>query len=118
MNTDSTTRFSDRVDHYVKFRPSYPPELLSFLREAIGLRPGQVIADIGAGTGISSELLLKHANVVHAVEPNPQMRAAAERLLAGYPEFHAHAGTASATGLADASVDVVAAFQAFHWFEP
>ena len=118
MNSDSTTRFSDRVEHYVKFRPGYPPELLSFLRDAIGLRAGQVVADIGAGTGISSEMLLKHGNDVHAVEPNAEMRAAAERLLAGFLDYHSHAGTASATGLGDGSVDVVTAFQAFHWFDP
>jgi SAM-dependent methyltransferase len=118
MNPDPTTRFSDRVDHYVKFRPDYPPELLPFLEDAIGLTPRKVIADVGSGTGISTELLLKHGNIVHAVEPNPQMRAAAERRLAAYPDFHSHTGTASATGLADASIDLVTAFQAFHWFDP
>lgn len=45
------------------------------------------------------------------------MRAAGERLLAGYAKFHSVAGAAEATTLADNSVDLVAAGQAFHWFD-
>jgi SAM-dependent methyltransferase len=45
------------------------------------------------------------------------MRAAAERLLAGYPNFRSVSGTAEATGLPAASVDWVIAGQAFHWFD-
>src|SRR5438105_3743213 len=64
MTPDSTTRFSNRVDHYVKFRPGYPAELLSFLGGAIGLTPSWRVADVGAGTGISAELFLNHGNDV------------------------------------------------------
>ena len=45
------------------------------------------------------------------------MRQAGERLLRGYPGFTSVEGTAEATTLADDSVDLVVAGQAFHWFD-
>jgi SAM-dependent methyltransferase len=51
------------------------------------------------------------------VEPNSEMRAKAEELLSGYPGFVSIVGTAEETGLPDASVDLIVAGQAFHWFE-
>jgi SAM-dependent methyltransferase len=116
--TSSTDRFSDRVENYIRYRPSYPPAVLDILREEIGLSRGWMVADVGSGTGISAELLLKNGNEVFAVEPNGPMRSAAERLLAGYAKFHSVDGTAEATTLAASSVDAVVAAQAFHWFDP
>ena len=77
-----------------------------------------MIADVGSGTGISSELFLRNGNAVFAVEPNADMRRAAEQLLAPYAGFHSVAARAEATTLPDSSVDYVTAGQAFHWFEP
>ena len=113
-----TERFSNRVENYVRYRPTYPATVLDILQREIGLSPVWSIADIGAGTGISAELFLKHGNDVFAVEPNGPMRAAAERLLASYPRFHSVDGTAEATTLRDDSVDAIVAAQAFHWFDP
>lgn len=76
-----------------------------------------MIADIGSGTGILTELFLQNGNPVLAVEPNPEMRRAGERLLQHYPHVHSIQGTAEATTLTEASVDVVTAGQAFHWFD-
>jgi SAM-dependent methyltransferase len=116
--SNSTTRFSDRVEDYVKYRPHYPEVILSYLRDHYGFGPGWVVADIGSGTGISTELFLRFGNKVFAVEPNREMRLKAEELLAGYPDFVSVDGTAEATGLADSSVDLIVAGQAFHWFDP
>ncbi len=113
---DATRRFGNRVDYYVRYRPSYPPVVLTCLRDEFDLRPGQAVADVGCGTGIFSALLLQAGNVVFGVEPNPQMRAVADRLLADQPRFRSLAGTAEATTLPDASVAWVVAAQAFHWF--
>jgi SAM-dependent methyltransferase len=115
--TDSQTRFSNRVADYIRYRPSYPAEVLAILEREAGLRPDAVVADIGSGTGISAEMFLKHGNKVYAVEPNEPMRSAAERLLAAYPKFHSIAATAEATTLADGSIDLITAAQAFHWFD-
>lgn len=114
---DPTERFSDRVDDYLRYRPSYPGELIDLMRVEMGLRPDHTVADIGSGTGILSALLLAHGNTVIGVEPNRAMREAAERELRGEPRFTGIDGSAEKTGLPTASVDFVTAGQAFHWFE-
>jgi len=114
---DPAERFTDRVDDYVRYRPGYPPALVEFLRRECGLAPGCDAADVGSGTGRLTELLLAAGARVYAVEPNAAMRRAAERLLGGAPGFVNTCGRAEATGLVDASVDLVTAAQAFHWFD-
>ena len=109
-------RFSDRVENYIKYRPGYPPEILSLLQSHANLNSKSVVADIGSGTGISTEFLLPVGCTVLAVEPNLEMRRAAERLLSHQPNFISLNGTASTTTLNDASVDLIVAAQAFHWF--
>jgi SAM-dependent methyltransferase len=76
-----------------------------------------VIADIGSGTGLLTELFLQHGNRVFGVEPNPEMRAAGENFLARFPRFVSVSGAAEATTLPDGSVDMIVAGQAFHWFD-
>ncbi|MFW6060710.1 MAG: class I SAM-dependent methyltransferase, partial [Phycisphaeraceae bacterium] len=114
---DPTRRFSDRVADYVRYRPGYPREAVDAVVMLCNLQPGDVVADIGAGTGILTALLLERGLRVAAVEPNEAMRAAMEQQLAGRAGFTSHDGTAEATTLAAHSVKAVAAAQAFHWFE-
>jgi SAM-dependent methyltransferase len=115
--SNATSRFSDRVENYVRYRPSYPPEALAALRIECGLLPSHVVADIAYGTGLWTRMLLENGNRVFGVEPNSEMRVAGERLLAGFPKFTSIAGTAEATALPDRSVDFVTAAQAAHWFD-
>ena len=118
MSPDPTTRFSARVENYRRYRPSYPPEMLAFLERECGLTPAARIADIGCGTGLLAQVLLRFGCEVFGVEPNAEMRAAAEEALAAETRFHSIAGRAEATTLPDAAFDVVTAGQAFHWFDP
>jgi ubiquinone/menaquinone biosynthesis C-methylase UbiE len=113
-----TARFSTRVDNYIRYRPGYPKELFQLLKSECGLTPDSVVADIGSGTGLLTRDFLENGNQVFAVEPNEQMRAAAERLLAEFSGFQSISGTAEATTLSDHSVDLVIAAQAAHWFNP
>jgi ubiquinone/menaquinone biosynthesis C-methylase UbiE len=113
----SIARFSDRVDDYVRYRPDYPSALIEWLQREQGVDAGWRVADVGAGTGISSKMFLDAGYRVTAVEPNAPMRAAAERWLQAYENFDAVDGKADATGLPDASVDLVTVAQAFHWFD-
>lgn len=114
---NSTLRFSSRVGNYIKYRPGYPSAVINTLAGECGLTEKSIVADIGSGTGILSELFLKHGNPVFGVEPNREMREASERLLKQYPNFTSVNGTAEATTLADRSVDFITAGQAFHWFD-
>jgi SAM-dependent methyltransferase len=116
--SDPTGRFSDRVANYVACRPGYPDALSRALREEVGLSTGSIVADIGSGTGISTDLLLRLGCVVYAVEPNAAMRVAAETRFSGETRFHSIASRAESTTLPDRSVDAVTAGQAFHWFDP
>jgi ubiquinone/menaquinone biosynthesis C-methylase UbiE len=113
---DSTQRFSDRVDNYVKYRPSYPQELVDFLYTELGFTNESIVADVGSGTGIFTKLLLERNSKVFAVEPNKDMREAAERMLQAAPGYVSVNGTAEATTLEDGSVDFIVSAQAFHWF--
>jgi SAM-dependent methyltransferase len=115
--SNATSRFSDRVDNYVRYRPGYPPEALETLKTDCALEPRHVIADIASGTGIWTRMLLENGNPVFAVEPNPDMRQAGERLLSDSTLFTSVAGTAEATTLHDQGVDFVTAAQAAHWFD-
>lgn len=108
-----TTRFADRASDYARFRPSYPQEAIDFSLEGLSAQ-GLTGADIGAGTGIASRLFADRGVRVIAVEPNASMRASAE----AHPLVGLRDGTAEATGLDAASVDLVLCAQAFHWFKP
>jgi SAM-dependent methyltransferase len=110
-------RFSNRVGDYVSGRPGYPDGVVSWLSATFGLGPHAAIADVGAGTGISAALLLRHGYRVFAVEPNDAMREAAIANLGNDPRFRAVAAPAEATTLEAASIDAVVAAQAFHWFD-
>jgi SAM-dependent methyltransferase len=112
-----TTRFSDRVENYVRYRPGYPPEVLELLRTDRRLTPDAAIADIGFGTGLFTRMLLENGNPVTGVEPNEAMRLEGERILSAYPRFRSVAGPAETTTLPDHSVDFVTAAQAAHWFK-
>jgi SAM-dependent methyltransferase len=117
MESDPTKRFSSRVEDYIRYRPSYPSAVTAWLAAECGLTAQSRIADIGSGTGILSRLFLDFGCHVFGAEPNADMRAAAERQLAGEARFHSVDGRAEATALPGASVDFVTAGQSFHWFD-
>ncbi|MBS0448041.1 MAG: class I SAM-dependent methyltransferase [Proteobacteria bacterium] len=108
--------FAPKVADYVASRPDYPQALFDRLTELGALSPNARIADIGAGTGLLTAGLLARGHEVVAVEPNDAMRAAADALLHDRPGYRSVAGSAETTNLPPASVDLVTAAQAFHWF--
>jgi SAM-dependent methyltransferase len=114
---EPTTRFSGRTVDYVRARPTYPDSVVDLLESEFDLASGSEIADVGSGTGLSAEPFLRRGHTVWCVEPNAEMRAAAERQLGTYPGFRSVAGSAEATGLGAGSIDCVVVAQAFHWFD-
>ena len=105
MIADPTKRFTDKVDKYVKFRPGYPDEVITYLQNECNLADNAVIADIGSGTGIFTDLLLKSGYKVYAVEPNEAMQQAAVQQLGDNKNFSPVNGTAEETTLKDKSID-------------
>lgn len=109
---NSQERFTSRAREYAAFRPSYPDEAIDTVLEGLGDPRRLTIADVGAGTGIASRLFAGRGASVIAIEPNARMRASAQP----HSRVSWREGTADDTALPDASVDLVVACQAFHWF--
>ena len=118
MMTDNYSQFSRVAENYRRYRPHYPQAVIALLRAECGLSAEQTIADIGSGTGLLTERFLQNGNNVYGVEPNPEMRKAAEDYLSKYARFSSINGSAEVTTLDDHSVDMIAVGQAFHWFKP
>ncbi len=114
---DPKKRFSSRVENYIKYRPSYPLKIIDFLKEKRILAEDTVIADIGSGTGILTKFFLDNGNPVYGIEPNKDMREAAEKHLQVYTRFSSLEGSAESTGLEENCIDFITAGQSFHWFD-
>lgn len=128
-----TMRFDGRAKQYSKFRPGYPEPLFQYLRQTVGWDSNHKIADIGAGTGIFTSLLLEQGYDVVAVEPNDDMRNELQQQLQLYKptacsdsasgeqeadkRLFVSPGSAESTKLADASVQGIVCAQSFHWFD-
>jgi ubiquinone/menaquinone biosynthesis C-methylase UbiE len=111
-------RFTGRAAGYAQYRERYEPDVvLPLLREWCGLTPEWRIADVGAGTGMASDLFRTNGNSVIAIEPNAEMRSLCASLHASDAQFTVVDGSAEATGLPDASVDMVVVGRALHWFD-
>lgn len=105
--------FGAAAEAYQHARPDYPPELAEWLCSELGLAPGCVAVDLGAGTGKFTPLLSATGARVVAVEPVEAMRA---ELVAAHPDVEALAGEAERLPLGDASADAIVCAQSFHWF--
>jgi SAM-dependent methyltransferase len=105
--------FAAGADLYARGRPEYPDEISAWLRDGLGLHPGNVAIDLGAGSGKFTGSLLRTGASIIAVEPVPQMR---EKLARTWPDVPVVEGTAEAIPIPDGAVDAVVCAQAFHWF--
>lgn len=113
-----TERFSDRVADYVKYRPSYPWDVIEHIAQFLDWSPQPVIGDIGCGPGIFSHLLLERGACVTGIEPNGEMLKAAQDWLGSNPRFQSMQVPAESTDLPDQYLDAITVAQAFHWFDP
>lgn len=112
LHLTRSSSFGRSVDAYASARPTYPAEAVAWLVP----EHARDVVDLGAGTGKLTAGLAATGDLrITAVEPDDTMRAA---LAAALPEVTAVAGTAEATGLPDASADLVTVGQAWHWFDP
>jgi SAM-dependent methyltransferase len=107
---DRARSFGSVAAEYAALRPGYPPDAVEFV---LGERPRRVL-DLGAGTGLLTEVLLAAGHEVVAVDPSAEMLA---ELAARLPDVRTSVGSAEQIPLPDADVDAVVAGQAAHWFD-
>ncbi len=108
--------FTGKVGDYIAARPAYPVALFEQLENLGVLAAGSCVADVGAGTGLLTLGFLERGYSVVAVEPNAAMRVAADRNLARFASYRSVEGSAEKMPLPPESIDLIAAAQAFHWF--
>jgi len=106
--------FGAAADAYERARPTYPPNAVDAIAEALNLAEGRTILELGAGTGKLTRLLTAHGARMLALEPVAAMR---NLLAETAPAAEPLDGTAEAIPLAAGSVDGVVVSQAFHWFD-
>lgn len=110
--------FSGRAQDYVNFRTDYPEFLRTYIKKNLDLKKDDILADIGAGTGLLAKCFLEMGNTVYGIEPNADMRKEGEQILAEFQNYRSVQGSAEKTGLEDSSVNLIVAGNAFHWFDP
>lgn len=113
MNED---KFTKKSCIYDKYRPNYPASLIEYLYTKEGFNEKSKIADVGAGTGIFSEQLLKQGSQVILVEPNDGMLEEARKKLCNYKNAYFLSSSAEKIELSSHSLDYITVAQAFHWF--
>ncbi|MDF2543655.1 MAG: methyltransferase [Herbinix sp.] len=110
------SKFTDKAEDYEKYRPSYPKASIDLIFSLL-CKEEITIADIGSGTGKLSELLLQNGATVYAVEPNDDMRIAAEEKLKLNNKYQSLGNTAEKTGLLANSIDLITCGECYHWFD-
>jgi len=110
--------FDGVAEAYDAVRPGYPPELVDLALARGGLATGARVVEVGCGTGKLTELLAARGLDVDAVDPGPNMIAAARRRVGDAPHVRFHVARFEDVELpADAYAALFSA-TAFHWVEP
>jgi SAM-dependent methyltransferase len=103
--------FSSQAARYAGIRPDYPPDLIEFL---VGLVTRHQLAwDCATGSGQAAAPLAEHFARVVATDASENQIAHARV----HPRVEYWVATAEASGLADASVDLITVAQALHWLD-
>lgn len=113
IHNSAAKGFSVAAGTYVRGRPDYPVEAVTWLREDLNLGPKKSVLEVGAGTGKFLPILRQTGAQLLALEPVAAMRA---QLIAAHDDVTTLAGSAASIPLPDGAVDAVVCAQAFHWF--
>lgn len=116
--TVAGTNFGKAAADYGKFRAGFPDSIFDRLaRFDVGV-PGQVVVDLGTGTGTLARGFARRGCVVTGLDPDARMLEQAMQLdrEAGVDVSYTQA-TAESTGLGSAFADVTTAGQCWHWFD-
>lgn len=105
--------FKAGADGYDAHRPSYPREAVAWMVGNGGTQ-NMDVADVGAGTGKLTGLLLELGAHVVAVDPSADMLRVLHQ---NFPAVRVVDGSGESIPLPDSSVDLVAFAQAWHWVD-
>jgi len=107
--------FTGKANTYVNSRPSYPKQLVNYMKCECNLNYDSCIVDIGCGTGKLAEIFLQEGYCVTGCEPSADMRYSAEALLKQYGEkFKCIDACGEETSLPTASVDLIIIANTLH----
>jgi SAM-dependent methyltransferase len=111
----ASARFASQAEQYDRYRPRYPAELFATLLREANLSEGDLVVEIGAGTGLATQPLVASGLRVHAVEPAMELARLAEEKSRGN-------ATLVIGSFEDCPLPprarLVAAFNAWHWVNP
>ena len=110
--------FDQVAEAYDDVRPGYPPEVVDLAVERGGLRAGSRVVEFGSGTGKLTESLVGRGLIVDAVEPGPNMIAAARRRIGDTGSVTFHVGRFEDVDLPEQAFDALFSATAFHWVDP
>jgi len=106
--------FSTKSEQYQDFRPSYPLALIEMI---FTNTESPIVVELGSGTGKLTQLYTEYAKKIYAIEPNSEMRLAAEKQLSHFPNHTSVSASAENTHLPDHCADVIIAAESYHWFD-
>ena len=111
MTAEFKDHFSDRAANYAIYRPQYPPAVVHYLSSIAPTR--RVAWDVGCGSGQMSRMLGDVFDHVVATDASLGQLARA----VAHPRLRYVAATAERAPLRGATIDLIVAAQAAHWFD-
>jgi SAM-dependent methyltransferase len=113
--SQASQRFAAQALDYDRYRPRYPESIFDDIMEIAGLAPGAKAIEVGAGTGIATEPLVRRGLAVTAIEPAAEMVAVAKSKLADRAQIFVGRFEDYST---QGHVQLISSFNAWHWVEP
>jgi SAM-dependent methyltransferase len=114
VNPVAAAGFDAEAAAYERSRPTYPADAVAWLVDTLGIDARATVADVAAGTGKLTRLLVPTSATIVAVEPVAGMRAQLRRAV---PSARIVAAQAEALPFGAGTLDAVTVAQAFHWFD-
>ena len=112
------TTFNQDPEQYDKSRPRYPEQVFAHLIEMAGLQPGEVLLEVGCGTGRFTIGLAKRRFRITCVELGENLAAVARRNLAPFPDVSVVVAPFETWEADGETFDLVYAAAAWHWIDP
>jgi SAM-dependent methyltransferase len=100
---------------YDVFRPSYPPELITYILSASEISKDGRVLEIGSGTGIATILLAQRGYSIFCIEPGENLVAVARQRLRLFSQVEFAITTFETWQEPENTFDLVVSAQAFHW---